>query len=443
MNTFPKPPQYHSIPPPGGYAVYQTPEHRARNRFFKALTLVVLGLFAWHLFMPHNYHFGQGGRGNGGSANAHEDGTSCAGAQMTLTDDDICADWAVYESSSSYPYSVHAKFNLPISSNRLFVFSQGSLAHGELKVSQGDAESDEVEVHVIAEYYIEDAISRAKVCKLNRDNNDNGVGLFTPMHGHWNHNDQIRFVVHVKLPASGSSGLEVNHFDTDLHNFRHDFAELDDSTAFKKLTLRGSNAAIQAKTLITENGVLRTSNGPIIGDFVSNTKLELVTSNALIKVSVALHNADEDTPTELLLKTSNGRLEASLGLHSTARDDSRGGVFNVEAKTSNSPLLVIHTTAPVDSLLTLDAQTSNSAAHVAMHPTFEGTFHAKTSNNAISVLGLDDDVEDPSGEGRKRIAHINSIKGKTVDGSAYWGTKKDRAGELTVTTSNSPVIIRM
>lgn len=447
MNTA-KPPTYASIPvsapPPSGhyYVVDQSPAHRARNRFLKALAFVVLGLFAWHLIMPH--HYGRHGWPRYDDApSAHGDGTPCAGSHIHLTEDDVCADWVAYDgpldSDASFPHSVHATFNLPVSSDRLFVISQGSLAHGELNVFQGDAESDEVEVHVVASYHTDQALSRAKVCALHRGDNDDGLGIFTPTHGNWHFRDQLRFIINVKLPASGSSVLDVKHFDTDIHNFRHTFSDLEDSVVFQKLTVHSSNGDISAKSLFVEEGALKTSNGAIIGHYNSSSSLELITSNALIHATVGLLNADEETPTHLVLKTSNGRLDSDLHLYSTARDNSAGGAFVVSARTSNAALSLHHATAPVDSLLTLDTHTSNSPATVSLHPTFEGTYSASTSNSGI-VVSVDDHAEDPSGRGRQRVSHIYANKGKKVEGSVYWGEEK-KAGDVVVKTSNSPVTI--
>jgi hypothetical protein len=82
------------------------------------------------------------------------------------------------DSTTSFPHSAHPTLNLPLSSNRLFVVSQGALAHGDVNVIQGDDESDEVEIHVIASYHTDHALARAKVCSLHRGDNEDGVAIF-------------------------------------------------------------------------------------------------------------------------------------------------------------------------------------------------------------------------------------------------------------------------
>ena len=89
-----------------------------------------------------------------------------------------------------------------------------------------------------------------------------------------------------------------------------------------------------------------------------------------------------------------------MSLLSTSQG-STGGSFKVTAKSSNDDLELVTLTAPLDSALTLDAQTSNAAATVSLHQTFEGAFRLHTSNADIKVAASEQ-VVDPAGAGRAR-----------------------------------------
>lgn len=69
---------------------------------------------------------------------------------------------------------------------------------------------------------------------------------------------------------------------------------------------------------------------------------------------------------------------ADLALLSAPESESKGS-FIVHARTSNSPLALNITEQAPDSVLNLEMHTSNSPAHVHLHPTFEGTFKLRTS----------------------------------------------------------------
>jgi hypothetical protein len=121
----------------------------------------------------------------------------------------------------------------------------------------------------------------------------------------------------------------------------------------------------------------------------------------------------------------------------------RSGVFAVRTHTSNSPLAVNVTEQPVDSVLKLEAHTTNSPAHVHLHPAFEGVFKLRTSI-LPAVVHYDEDVEDPAGLGRKRVVHVKNVGrfARVVHGDVEWvpqGQEVAPAGKVDVSTSHSPL----
>lgn len=73
-------------------------------------------------------------------------------------------------------------FELPFSSSELLFFlSTGSLSHGSINVieKEGDgAEQDTVDVSILVGFRSREALSRATVCSLEREEGQNGIGIF-------------------------------------------------------------------------------------------------------------------------------------------------------------------------------------------------------------------------------------------------------------------------
>ncbi|KIK75786.1 hypothetical protein PAXRUDRAFT_835551 [Paxillus rubicundulus Ve08.2h10] len=67
--------------------------------------------------------------------------------------------------------------------------------------------------------------------------------------------------------------------------------------------------------------------------------------------------------------------EVSRSTHSDS-----GGNFDVKAHTSNSMIDLKYDDSPFDAYLISEAETSNGAVSVKMHPAFEGAFEVTSSN---------------------------------------------------------------
>jgi hypothetical protein len=137
-------------------------------------------------------------------------------------------------------------------------------------------------------------------------------------------------------------------------------------------------------------------------------------------------------------------LSANLALFSTPESQSNGS-FVVHTRTSNSPLAVNFTDHTPDVLLKLEAHTTNSPAHVHLHPSFEGVFKLRTSVFPALVSPADDvEVEDPAGRGRTRVINVKSVGHGSgiVFGDVAWVPQDEEvasAGKVDVSTSNSPL----
>jgi len=248
--------------------------------------------------------------------------------------------------------------------------------------------------------------------------------------------------ISVKFPKH-SDTLEIKNLQTHMPFFAHIFEEAD--LRVKDLEVATLFLPIKSKALSVDRGQFRTENSPIIGNFTATELLVLETRNSPIAVNVTLAN-DPDSKlsddgdalaeaSKLFIKTSNSPVRANVSLLATTEDLS-GGKFLVDAFTSNAPLHVGFADAPVDSKLRFIGQTSNAPALAAMHPTFQGNFLVKSTLFGPK-LDVNEDVEDPEGEGRTRTVDASKV-GKEIVGKVFWGSEdesKDVFGHVELSSS--------
>ncbi|KAI0944064.1 hypothetical protein AcV7_001984 [Taiwanofungus camphoratus] len=371
-------------------------------------------------------------------------------ATMPWTDDpDACvrtADWIFDVDTTAFPHHFHhaaeAAFHLPVSSDLLYLVSRGtaSLAHGSVEIiDSGEPTSDVVEVDVKAFYNdIHDLQQLVKVCLLQPEEGNNGVGIFAPMHLDYPQHHQIQFQLTVRLPRpSDHSLLSIKKFETYLPFFRHQVGDLKDSVLFDSISLKSSNMPMSVDSLAAHRGELYTSNAPIEGSFNSSTMLDLRTSNSPIKAGIGLLNGDDGSFTRVNMKTSNGPIATNISLYSTS-EAATGGAFGVDIATSNSPLYIGYLEAPLDHILQMTARTSNSPVRTTLHNTYEGSFQLVSSPFFRPTVHSNPGTEDPAHHGRHRSVETNSIGKAEVRGVTRWvpSERQKELGWVNISTSN-------
>ena len=79
----------------------------------------------------------------------------------------------------SFPFSSETSFELPVTSESLFLISRGHLSSGTIDlVTDKRLAPGSVSVHVVANYFREDIRNLTKVCWLERGKGESGVGIF-------------------------------------------------------------------------------------------------------------------------------------------------------------------------------------------------------------------------------------------------------------------------
>ncbi|KAI0316368.1 hypothetical protein OF83DRAFT_1060481 [Amylostereum chailletii] len=325
---------------------------------------------------------------------------------------------------------------VPVDNNRLFLFSHGNLAQGDVRILPADQESDKVSVDVEAYYHTREALDRVNVCGLQSADKGNGFGVYTPHSHHHNRHDIVHFRLTVYLPLSSGTRFIPNFFTT-LPQFVQTLDGISPAFEFGNLTLVSANAPIHALgDVVADQIILHTSNSPISGSFNTTSQLSLTSSNGPIDVTAASFNDDPSQAHTMILHTSNARIAATVFLLNTVGATS---AFNASTTTSNSPLIVEYASLPSEgAVLSAVAHTSNSPARLTLPPAFEGTFFVRTSLLGAAVDRRD--VEDPTGRGRQRKVEMNVMRRGVAYGKTSWEPSEDesKAGFASVTTSNGP-----
>ncbi|KAF8150502.1 hypothetical protein K438DRAFT_1688372 [Mycena galopus ATCC 62051] len=273
-----------------------------------------------------------------------------------------------------FMFSSDASFELRSSSSFLFLLSQGALSGGHLEVVPSVSQSVP-RVLITARYHSLHVRDRANVCVMERHRTTGaGIGIFTPApFDGQTLEDRLDFRITLSLPSGLGSSLPVYDLETHLPSFSHALDSMRNVLEFNRLVLRSQNEPITVKSMFARNATIETSNALISGTFDASSSLSLVTSNAPIDATVQLRSQSIFTTTELVLRTRNAQLESDVSLM-TSSASGEGGKFAVNAETSDGPLIMTFPTSPTRSILTLDAQTSNSPANVWLNHAFEGDF---------------------------------------------------------------------
>ncbi|KAH7883258.1 hypothetical protein F5I97DRAFT_1969734 [Phlebopus sp. FC_14] len=349
--------------------------------------------------------------------------------------------WSTYYDhpswSTSYPYGAESAFSLPVDADALYTLSRGMYQLGQVDIVQSSEATDTVEVRIRVSYFTDEALDRASVCRMERIDNQHGVGIFTPKHQRRHETrDQLRFDVKITLPAgSDGSPLRIKHFDTNMPNYVQKVANLWDAVVFDEIDIKSSNGLVKAQSVTFELGSFSSVNGAIEGHFNAGSSLNIQTANGVIQASVTLLNREGAQTSKLGLLTANGNVHAEVALASEA---GVGGAFDVEAQTSNGAIALAFTDSPVDSLLNCRVSATTGNVHVALHSAYEGSYSMRSTigNQDVEVR----DVEDPAGRGRRRVVSRHRTRNNR-GGSVYWvdsdGSSSGTEGSVEIKTTLS------
>ncbi|KAF7350922.1 hypothetical protein MSAN_01654300 [Mycena sanguinolenta] len=357
---------------------------------------------------------------------------------------------------SGFPYSATNSFDFDLPSKALLLLSKGGLSNGHLRItSSPDVRT--VRVNVTINYWRAAIRDAAKVCFIDRFEGEGGVGIFTPRSWYARpYTNRLFFDVELILPRSDST-LHVNGLSIDVNNFSYDIDALD--AYFNDLSLTASNGKIQAKSLsagqvslttsnaavavdslVARKASVKLSNGPITGIYAVVDSLILKASNGAIDVVASITGNSSLAKTQnITMQTSNGPIKYVVDLGPTAGD---AGSFRVKATTSNHKVTAKIVSAPLNSVLAIDARTSNHLASLALPSTYEGSFAISTSHSSAAVSRTNPQEKDPACgsdakcEGRKRTFYLTKVTKSSAKGSVYWESQNADRGSVILGSSN-------
>ncbi|OCH93768.1 hypothetical protein OBBRIDRAFT_832382 [Obba rivulosa] len=346
----------------------------------------------------------------------------------------------------TFSHVVEASFSLPLSSDLLYLVARGALSHGMVQIlSSGVAESNYMAVHVSVAYDYAHMLDRIKVCLLQPEEGQRGVGIFSPADLPYparKYRTHFDVVVQVPAMVKGHPAL-VKRFESDMPLFSYQVDLPRDAVLFDHLSLSTSNKPIIVNSLATNTAMLHTMNSKIEGAFSTASYLSLHTLSAPIKADVQMLNANDGTQTQLWMQTSHSGINATAELVSTSTHATEGS-FKIHGRTSGGLLDISALNAPIDHVLDLTAETSNALASVSLHRTWQGAFHLLASRFFTPAIDADTSSSDPSGGSRHRRVHTKGSKENVVEGYAEWVPKKGQTGgELKVITSNAPLHVTL
>jgi len=346
-------------------------------------------------------------------------------------------------------YAYHARYILPAASAQvLYMVARGNHSEGKI-FFEPVTDAKEIVVAVVVSHLDDGMEKRIKLCRLQRDGNAEGFGIFTSEERWgWVPHDRrkLHVEVHVRVPVGPSSSLLA--LESYLPNFSQYFGLFAEDAYFNSLAIRGTNGELYADALAGHNITFQTTNGQIGGHFETDTALTFETTNGRIDVDVDAQNAPtQPVSTSVSLITSNGPILSTLSL-STVRSSDRlypgeGGSFSVYARTTNGIFNLKVPITPLSPTIIIDGNTTNNRASLSMYRAYEGSFMLNSSN-AVSPHVEDRTQDDPALKDRKLNLVISKVGNDSLSGSCWWGSGENapRHSHISIASSDGPAVLK-
>ncbi|KAF7290838.1 hypothetical protein MIND_01325000 [Mycena indigotica] len=353
----------------------------------------------------------------------------------------FCADWREDGSNEA-----SAEFALAVDNASLtFLLSRGPL-HGDVHIVEAESSSGPFKVAVSARFDTKDRLEATKACLMSLEQEQGVLFWAEPRHPHGDPRQDVRLNITLSVPRSSGTGKPGhNDLSTDLPLFSHhvgEFFHFFSGTDFERIRLRSSNAPVDFGSLIGRSAFIETSNAEMRG-FFAGLELDARTSNGELKATAFMFGDADGAKAPVNLWTSNGEVNAALSLASDYKDNS----IHATIRTSNAKMLVQTRLLGDNTTIVLNASTSNGPADLYLDSTFEGEYDIQTSLGTAKI-DRNPNTRDPSGGTREHVI-TRTRTGKRASGLVYWGKDGEgpaedaRLGEVTLKTSNAPVVLHL
>ncbi|KAJ7776085.1 hypothetical protein B0H14DRAFT_3587839 [Mycena olivaceomarginata] len=368
-------------------------------------------------------------RGTGGPGGANVGGQGGIGKGAVISIPSQSAD--TYTIPDALPYHDRVSFPVPLPTDTFLLTSKGHCL-GNLTITASSEVINIAQVDITMHYDSGLARERTKISiietRIDHDRVERGVNIFAVFRD-GGHPSQVS--VHW-APRNRPPQLLTRPRQSGGSQFWRDFLEWlngkiqTKTLAAERLKLSTSNAAVSAEYWVGRAAEVHTTNAPISGTYHATDSVNLETINGNICVHASLDAGNSTETKELIMRTSNGALSSSVELKTSSES---GGSFRVKTNTSNARLEMQVESLPAQSVLTLEATTTNSQASVTLPAEYQGHIQLQASNSVPLV------------HRRNSVFTLENFpsKGKfAIDGKVYKDKGNMPLGKVTLQTSNAP-----
>ncbi|KAH9912785.1 uncharacterized protein BXZ73DRAFT_55866, partial [Epithele typhae] len=244
---------------------------------------------------------------------------------------------------------------------------------------------------------------------------------------------EIQYSINVQLPTNADgSYLNLNKLVSFMPHFVHSLGPLADGAVFGEVELYSGMSAVYVESLLADHVGVTAMDACIKGTFYAFGSLRLHTSGAPITARTHLFNLDVTEPTRLDMRTTDAEIHSEVSLLCGTPDEhhpSGPGAFSLSAHNRGGPVNLAVLDAPLSNHLRVHASAHDAPATVALPPSYEGGFEARTTYGPRPVVEWREELVDPAGLGRKRGARWGSVQRGRVAGRVGWGAAWSPWGE--------------
>ncbi|KAF5355470.1 hypothetical protein D9758_006311 [Tetrapyrgos nigripes] len=334
--------------------------------------------------------------------------TSNPDALRSLCLEDASWSETVTYATSRVPYfSADVSFQIPATSERLFLISRVAHSSGKIQILDSAIADGIVRVYVTMRYQDPQSKNSTTACLMERFPGEVGVGLFTLGNSR---TDTLDFDMVILLPPNMMHNQPHYHIlEADLPMFGF---IVETKAYFNLFSVKSSGMPIILKPLYAKTAHIETSAAPIIGTFNIESSLSLATSDYPISAEIALDNTHEGS-SRLEIQNTNAPIDSSVKLVTPKPD--RNTKYAIDITGVNAPVNMSITELPIDASLHSKIETSQEPVSLALPDTYEGTFLLTSSaGHTPVVLRRDHDEESL---GRRLVESENQddrLKGSVV-----------------------------
>ncbi|KAG8952528.1 hypothetical protein FRC03_012125 [Tulasnella sp. 419] len=232
----------------------------------------------------------------------------------------------------------------------------------------------------------------------------------------------------IRFPKKAS----IKEFGSSLALFKADVKDLESSVAFKKFELVNVGQPVTIKGLAADTVKIVSSRGGITAKVSTNDTLEVVSVGKPVYLNATLFSDSQDgvvKPSLLSIAGARAPVFADVKLETSSNKASTyTPSYEVKIANYNALSNITFLSQPLKSALSLRADTKAGEISASLAPEYEGSFEL-VGVGKVPVVNVNEDVDDPYGEGRKRSVEIKKTWW-SLSGTVSWVKSEEALGEM-------------